>query len=210
MGNSVSIYLKSNFNADAKKYIDNIKYVMIEKESLNKLGNPKYTAYNEPQPSYIENKHLYRLRSEIIVLDGLNILIDRVKTRVFPYQFPGGGVDKGEDIVIAASRECEEEALIIPKNVEFMNIAWYMKFPDPIIFNYGAISLVCIGQKDKEYKGYVKIKDRDEFVDNAEWVPYKDVDLGEPHIVAIERYLEKHPIYAPIITKDMSFKKHLM
>ena len=42
---------------------------------------------------------------------------------------------------------------------------------------------------------------RDEFADHAEWVPWKQVDLGEPHILAIQRYLEKYPSF--------DFSKHL-
>lgn len=195
MRNSVSIYLGMDENANAKEYTKKIQYVYPTEEQINALGLEKYKEYRtHPQPVYIKNKNLYRVRSEIIVMDGYKILVDRIKGRVWSYSFPGGGVDKDEDIVLAASRECEEEALIIPKNIEFVNIAWFQKFPDPLIFNYGAISLLCVGQKHKNYKGYVKKTDRDEFVNNAEWIPYTEMDLGEPHLLAIQRYLEKHDV----------------
>lgn len=198
--NTVSIYLKSNFNADAENYINNIEYMLLKQNPNSSYDVSKYKGI--PQPIYIEDGNTYRLRSEIIVLDGYKIMINRVKPRVFPYSFPGGGVDKGENIVIAASRECEEESLIVPKNVEFVNIAWYQKYPEPIMYNYGAISLLCVGQKYKKYTGYVKKNDRDEFVDNIEWIDYRTLKLGEPHIVAIERYLDMHPI-------EKKFQNHL-
>ena len=116
--NTVSIYLKSNFNADAENYINNIEYVTPSKESLIRLNAAKYLGH--PQPCYIEDNNKYRLRNEIIVLDGYKIMINRVKPRVFPYSFPGGGLDKGEDIIESSIRECEEESLIVPKNVEFV------------------------------------------------------------------------------------------
>lgn len=194
--NTVSIYLGMDDQADASYYTGKIQYILPTEEQIKKLGVEKYYYYaKEPQPCYIENKNLYRVRSEIIIMDGNKILVDRLKSRVFPYSFPGGGIDKNEDIIKAASRECEEEALIIPKNVEFVNIAWYQKFPEPLSFNFGAISLLCVGQKHKDYKSYVRKKDRDEFADQAEWISYKDINLGEPHALAIQRYLEKYPVY---------------
>lgn len=154
-------------------------------------ANGKVLRNGEPQPVIIMNGGQYRARCEVIVLKGNQILIDRGKDRGgFGYSFPGGGIDKGESIVHCAERECEEEALVKPKHVHFMNIAWWADF-DNVTINKDAVSFVCIAEYDSRYNlNKVDMKDRDEFADRARWEDYRTANLGEPHKLAIKRYLD--------------------
>lgn len=194
MKKATTIYMHMDDTADAEFYTNQITYLYPPEEEVKRFKNSKYKYGVELQPVFIQNNRFYRIRTEIIIIDKDKILIDFTKPRCFPYSFPGGGIEKNEDVALSASRECEEEALIRPKNVEFVNIAYFQKFPGFTTFYHGSVSLVCVGQKDRDYKGYIKKADRDEFVDHAKWVPWKKVALGEPHMLAIYRYLEKHPI----------------
>ena len=40
------------------------------------------------------------------------------------WELPAGSLDEGEDPVVAAARECEEEIRLVPERIEFLG-AWY-------------------------------------------------------------------------------------
>lgn len=166
-------------------------FVAEEREWLKKVkfvSDPNVRG-GKPQPViYDEDGNTFRPRCEVIVLDGYKVLIDPKKNRGNfhpPYSLPGGGVDGKESIADCARRECEEEARVIPKGCVYTGIAWKLEFADPV-FNKGSISFICIAERGKDYKGYVKVEDRDPFVDRAKWVDYRKFKLGEPHQKAIE------------------------
>ena len=123
-------------------------------------------------------------------MDGNKILVDTTKNRGgLGYTFPGGGIDPGESFIQNARRECEEEALIIPKRIHYVNIAWMMNYTSSIMHD-GAISFVCVAEKGSNFKGKISTNDKDEFADNSIWIDYKRLDnLAPPHRVAIERFL---------------------
>ena len=59
--------------------------------------------------SSLENKEVFeRIAARAIVIDGDELLLMYTK-RYDDYSFPGGGVDKGEDIETGVIRELEEE-----------------------------------------------------------------------------------------------------
>ena len=178
-----SYYVGMDTNADEKKWKKKIIFKAFDK------GVDQY-SHGKPQPTIIIDGKAYRARSEVIVMDGNKILIDTTKNRGgLGYTFPGGGIDPGESFIQNARRECEEEALIIPKRIHYVNIAWMMNYTSSIMHD-GAISFVCVAEKGSNFKGKVSTNDKDEFADNSIWIDYKRLDnLAPPHRVAIERFL---------------------
>ena len=178
-----SYYVGMDTNADEKKWKKKIIFKAFDK------GVDQY-SHGKPQPTIIIDGKAYRARSEVIVMDGNKILVDKTKNRGgFGYTFPGGGIDPGESFIQNARRECEEEALIIPKRIHYVNIAWMMNYTSSIMHD-GAISFVCVAEKGSNFKGKVSTDDKDEFADNSIWIDYKRLDnLAPPHRVAIERFL---------------------
>ena len=178
-----SYYVGMDTNADEKKWKKKIIFKAFDK------GVDQY-SHGKPQPTIIIDGKTYRARSEVIVMDGNKILVDTTKNRGgFGYTFPGGGIDPGESFIQNARRECEEEALIIPKRIHYVNIAWMMNYTSSIMHD-GAISFVCVAEKGSNFKGKVSTDDKDEFVDNSIWIDYRRlVNLAPPHKVAIERFL---------------------
>lgn len=172
-----SVYQKLFPNANEIDFISQIQYYSTM-DYENGKGQP-YIPY--------KNKK-YRARCEIIVIKDNQILLDPEKNRGgFGYALPGGGIDPKERIAHCAKRECEEEALILPKQVKYMNVAWTEEFHSPKMFD-GAISFTCVGTYERQFKGNVKEEDRDEFADRAVWIDINKVDLGEPHRLALIRY----------------------
>ena len=178
-----SYYVGMDTNADEEKWKKKIIFKAFDK------GVDQY-SHGKPQPTIIIDGKAYRARSEVIVMDGNKILIDTTKNRGgLGYTFPGGGIDPGESFIQNARRECEEEALIIPKRIHYVNIAWMMNYTSSIMHD-GAISFVCVAEKGSNFKGKVSTDDKDEFVDNSIWIDYRRlVNLAPPHKVAIERFL---------------------
>ena len=178
-----SYYVGMDTNADEKKWKKKIIFKAFDK------GVDQY-SHGKPQPTIIIDGKAYRARSEVIVMDGNKILVDTTKNRGgLGYTFPGGGIDPGESFIQNARRECEEEALIIPKRIHYVNIAWMMNYTNSIMHD-GAISFVCVAEKGDNFKGKVSTDDKDEFADNSIWIDYKRLDnLAPPHRVAIERFL---------------------
>ena len=178
-----SYYVGMDTNADEKKWKKKIIFKSFDK------GVDQY-SHGKPQPTIVIDGKAYRARSEVIVMDGNKILVDTTKNRGgLGYTFPGGGIDPGESFIQNARRECEEEALIIPKRIHYVNIAWMMNYTSSIMHD-GAISFVCVAEKGSNFKGKVSTDDKDEFVDNSIWIDYRRlVNLAPPHKVAIERFL---------------------
>ena len=178
-----SYYVGMDTNADEQKWKKKIIFKVFDK------GVDQY-SHGKPQPTIIIDGKAYRARSEVIVMDGNKILVDTTKNRGgLGYTFPGGGIDPGESFIQNARRECEEEALIIPKRIHYVNIAWMMNYTSSIMHD-GAISFVCVAEKGDNFKGKVSTDDKDEFADNSIWIDYKRLDnLAPPHRVAIERFL---------------------
>ena len=178
-----SYYVGMDTNADEKKWKKKIIFKAFDK------GVDQY-SHGKPQPTIIIDGKAYRARSEVIVMDGNKILVDTTKNRGgLGYTFPGGGIDPGESFIQNARRECEEEALIIPKRIHYVNIAWMMNYTSSVMHD-GAISFVCVAEKGSNFKGKVSTHDKDEFADNSIWIDYKHlVNLAPPHKVAIERFL---------------------
>ena len=59
----------------------------------------------------------YRLAARGIVVENGKLLM--IHSKFYDdYTFPGGGVENGEDEIVALKRECEEEAGVIIKNIK--------------------------------------------------------------------------------------------
>ena len=176
-----STYKDVDLDADEETYLKKVKY--------KKLKDDLYSS--KPQPVIWYGQDDYRARCEVLIIRGDEVLIDRNKNRAgFGYSLPGGGIDPRESVAHCAARECEEEALIIPRNIRYMNIAYREDFGNGI-YNVGAISFVCVAEFGGIFRGRVADEDKDEFADRAVWENYRTADLGLPHREAIERYLGK-------------------
>ena len=182
------------FIADEKTWLKKIKF----------MSDPRIRG-GKPQPCIIHKGKSYRPRAEVIVVhpNTGKVLIDPGRHRSFGYSLPGGGIDNpNEEIAGSARRECEEEARVIPSHVVYTGVCWIEKYANPML-NDGSLSFVCVAEYKKPYKGYVKVEDRDEFVDRCKWV---DVDkLGEPHKMAIEKYMDMQLKEESIPDIDYSF-----
>ena len=180
-----STYVGMDNNADESTYTNKVKYVVLK-------ANGKVLRGGKPQPVIEMNGGQYRARCEVLVLKGNQVLLDRGKDRGgFGYSLPGGGLDSKESIAHCAMRECEEEALVKPKKIKYVNIVWWADF-DNVMINKGAISFICVAEYGGDYKDKVKNEDKDEFADRARWEDYRTADLGEPHKLAIQKYLGKN------------------
>ena len=63
-----------------------------------------------------QSNEIFRTASRGIIRDGNQVLM--IHCGFYDdYTFPGGGVENGEDPVVALSRECMEEAGVIIKNI---------------------------------------------------------------------------------------------
>ena len=138
----------------------------------------------------------FRVRCEMIILDSEGrMLVDRKRTfkrMNLSYDNAGGGIEKGEEIIQSAAREAQEEARITVKD-PMDSMLWYAyEVPEDSKRNYGfwgVASFICVGRKKSIYKGYIKVDDRDSFVDRAEWIKPEDLkDLLPAHKQAIEMY----------------------
>lgn len=164
-----------------------------EEEWLKKVYYKSFPniRFGEPQPVIDIDGNQFRPRCEVIIIDGDKALVDTSSNRGgMGYSCPGGGVNNNESIADGAKRECEEEARVIPKDILYTGLAWTLEFKTKSIAYFGSISFICVATKKKDYKGYVKVADRDKFVDNAVWVPISK--LSKPHQMAIEKYREEY------------------
>ena len=195
------------FEPSMEAYFDThtkIPYKCETKNCYRTLQGPT----KNPIPNLILHKdnHTWRVRSEILLFKGDKLLL--VKTGKMnqygvTYIIPGGGIDTpSEYIEVAAARECKEEAHITPKNVRYTGITssklykitpWWHKdvlWPDGIKYD-GYMTFICTGEYDGEYKGYVKVMDRQSDFKNQKFYSYdecKDI-LSKEHKELFEKYL---------------------
>ena len=197
--NFSKIILDEEYDPKTGKYIahtnDDIYLGMFEADEEEWLKKVYYKSFpnirfGKPQPVIDIDGKEFRPRCEVIVLDGNKALVDPTNSRgSMGYSMPGGGIDDKESITNAAKRECEEEARVIPKKIAYTGIAWNLEFANKGVAYFGSVSFVCVAEYDRKFKGYIKVADRDSFVDNAEWIPIGQ--LSEVHQKAIEKYKSK-------------------
>lgn len=188
--------IEESYDARTGKYIankdDDIFLNIFEADETEWLNKVYYKSFpnirfGKPQPVIDIDGNRFRPRCEVIVLDGDKALIDPTNNRGgMGYSFPGGGIDPNESIAQGARRECEEEAKIIPNAIKYTGLAWTLEFHNKSVAYYGSISFICVATRGRQYKGYIKVEDRDSFVDNAKWISI--TKLSKPHQLAIARY----------------------
>jgi ADP-ribose pyrophosphatase YjhB (NUDIX family) len=120
------------------------------------------------------------------------------------YRIPGGGIDDPKEYIEkAACRECEEECLVIPKNVQYTGKTvfkvyevqpyWHAQTLNKNgIYYDGSVSFICIGEYDKKYTKYVRKMDQDS-MKNGAFYSYDEVKdlLSKEHKKIFEDYLNK-------------------
>ena len=174
---------------DIKKELKTFMYPQAIKE---KYKGPNFYIN---LPGLSKDKR-FRVRCEMIILDSEGrMLVDRKSTfkrMNLSYDNAGGGIDPGEEIVDAAAREAQEEARVTVKD-PMDSMLWYAyEVPEDSKRNYGfwgVASFICVGKKKSMYKGYIKVDDRDSFLDRSEWIKPEDIkDLLPAHKQAVEMY----------------------
>lgn len=162
----------------------------------------------EPNPMLIlhKDKKNWRVRTELLLFKDDKVFLckqDKVNQYGNKYKIPGGGIDDpSESVEIGAARECEEEALIIPKNVRYSGVSiqkvyevtpwWHPLILHPEGIKYdGSISFVCTGLYSKDFKGYVKKMHQDDTKNGHfySWNEAKDI-LSPEHKKLFKEYLE--------------------
>ena len=150
----------------------------------------------------------WRVRSEILLFKEDKLFLhkqNKITQYDTFYKIPGGGIDDPKEYIEnAAVRECEEEALIIPKNVEYSGVEvrkvykiqpWWHKDVLNVdgIYYDGALTFICTGEYDKKYTKYVKVMDQDS-IKNGHFYSYDEVKdlLTKEHRKLFKEYLIKH------------------
>ena len=187
--------------------------MMNEEATSTKIPNMEFKKSNDGTYNAITyiNGHMYRPRAEILILNEEGEVLLRKSKEVnqygTKYNLPGGGFDnpneKPEDV---AFRESCEEVRIVPKDVKYTGIVYISEYGDkvpewhkrilwPVGIKYvGAISYVCTGTYDKRYNQYIKVKDRQDYIDEYNFYEYDDIKtmLRQEHIEALNMYHEEH------------------
>lgn len=185
----------------------------VKEATSSNIPNMEFKKSNDGTYNAITyiNGHMYRPRAEILILNEEGEILLRKSKEVnqygTKYNLPGGGFDnpneKPEDV---AFRESCEEVRIIPKDVKYTDIVYISEYGDkvpewhkrilwPVGIKYvGAISYVCIGTYDKRYNQYIKVKDRQDYIDEYNFYEYDDIKtmLRQEHIEALNMYHEEH------------------
>jgi ADP-ribose pyrophosphatase YjhB (NUDIX family) len=164
---------------------------------------------NKALPNLIlhhKNKN-WRVRAELLLFKEDKLFLykkDKMNQYGTYYNIPGGGIDDPKEYIeSAAARECEEECLIIPKNVRYTGVtvskvydkkpAWHaVTLNRDGIYYDGSISFICTGEYDKKYTKYVKKMDQD-VMKNGSFYSYDEVKdlLSKEHKKIFEDYLNK-------------------
>lgn len=170
--------------------LDNIKSFMYPQALKEKYKGPNlYISL----PEHGKDRY-FRIRCEMIVInDKGEVLVDRGRSfrrAELSYDFPGGGLEKGETVLESAIRETEEEARVIVQNPLDTGIYYAYEVPEDSKINYGfwgVANFICVGNYSKKYTGYIKKDDRDSFVTRMEWIKPEDLkDLTPAHKKAID------------------------
>lgn len=129
----------------------------------------EFFYYDEVWNSLIQKEGKnYRERVELLLLDKEgNVFIGRKSSGC--YTIPGGSTEPDVDLLQQVINECTEEALIVPKNVQYVSTYTRMYGDDyplgkwmaslPVHYD-GMIIHLFIGEYDKQFEGFVEQKNR--------------------------------------------------
>ena len=172
-------------------------------------GNPRPSAKPTPQLILHKDGKNWRVRAEMLLFkEGKLYLVKQNKVNQYgvTYKLPGGGIDDPQEgIEETASRECKEEALIIPTNVVYTGVEVqhiYDKIPDwhkailhpEGIYYDGSMTFICTGEYKQEYKSYVKKMDQQDEMTKGHFYTYEQVEgiLSKEHKALFKKYLKDY------------------
>lgn len=129
------------------------------------------------------DNHVYRHRVETLVIKDLSEIFLKFDEKG-DYHIPAGSVEKDLPLDVQASNECNEEAHLKVRNVEYTGITYKRHVPVPksvkpnanfgIHWN-GNYNEVFIGEYDGKFTKKVDEEDRDPFILSGKFYPIKDV-----------------------------------
>ncbi|MGN0929209.1 MAG: RNA pyrophosphohydrolase [Alphaproteobacteria bacterium] len=150
---------------------------------------------------------LYRKNVGIVVLNNENkvLFCKRLNSKIGSWQFPQGGVDKGETEEVSALRELSEETGITSAKIIYKDDNWYKyDFPEEI-------------RKQKEYykdvNGQIQKWFLVKFTGNNEEIKipseeFEDYIWTELSLSLTEKVIPfKKDVYKKVITKFLEFSK---
>jgi hypothetical protein len=172
-------------------------------------GEPKRNAKSTPQLILHKDGKNWRVRAEMLLFkEGKLYLVKQNKVNQYgvTYKLPGGGIDDPQEgIEETASRECKEEARIIPTNVVYTGVEVqhiYDKIPDwhkailhpEGIYYDGSMTFICTGEYKQEYKSYVKKMDQQDEMTKGHFYTYEQIEgiLSKEHKALFKKYLKEY------------------
>lgn len=172
-------------------------------------GNPRPSAKPTPQLILHKDGKNWRVRAEMLLFkEGKLYLVKQNKVNQYgvTYKLPGGGIDDPQEgIEETASRECKEEARIIPTNVVYTGVEvqhiydkipeWHKAILHPEgIYYDGSMTFICTGEYKQEYKSYVKKMDQQDEMTKGHFYTYEQVEgiLSKEHKALFKKYLKDY------------------
>lgn len=153
---------------------------------------------------YIDGK-IYRERSEVVVINGTNLnnleIFMRYINKHIPYRLPGGSMKQDRCILYTGTKETQEEARIIVRDIKYINDylddtqfqAYKLNDNHDIRVSYaGNFNHICVAMYNGRYTGDVPYIDSDpDMTRRGKFYKYKEVKslLRSEHIHAIVTYL---------------------
>lgn len=189
---------------------------------MHKPKNIKYIQSDEGiyNPYIMHNNKQYRVRVETLIFDKDDkVLVEKQDPNIpnkygTNYKLPGGGLDKGRKLDEQAEAECNEEALVITKNMSYTGITYTQsyngKYPEwqkrklwPLGLKYeGSLVFVFVAEYGKKYNGHIEDVDKDDFYKKAKYVDVGDINWRDEHKKAIKFYFDNKNTIKGILNEE--------
>lgn len=184
----------------------------VQEANLIPIPKPKDIKYIQSgegimNPYIVYDGKQYRVRVETLVFNKQgDVLIEMQDPKNLNkygtnYKLPGGGLDKGKSLDEQAEAECNEEALVVTKNMSYTGMTYFQsydgKYPEwqkkklwPVGLKYeGSLVFIFVAEYAKKFTGHIEDVDKDDFYKKGKYVGVDTVDWRPEHEEAIEFYI---------------------